>query len=331
MFETKFLKTGSTSLSHDDPFSATVDRGLSLANKRLPSWLIFDSAGSEIFKKITELAEYLPAACEFDIIRNHKNSIAKLITDKAFNLIELGSGDGCKTRILIEHFLSKNLDVHYFPIDISEGAVKNLVHSLETDQKHTPLKVTGLIGDYFDGLNAIIQEGPKQNLVLFLGVTLNNMDPDTAHNFLENLKTTLGPKDHLLIGFDLMKNPKHLYSAYNDSKGLFEKFNLHLLDRINQELGANFNKEYFVQQGHYNPETRAVESYLYSTRDQTVHIKALNKDYNFKAWEAMQTEQSFKSTLEEIENLAAQNGFEVVEHLFDSRKYFVDSVWRVAT
>ena len=113
--------------------------------------------------------------------------------------------------------------------------------------------------------------------------------------------------------------------------GLFEKFNLHLLDRINAELGANFNKEYFVQQGHYNPETRAVESYLYSTRDQTVHIKALNKDYNFKAWEAMQTEQSFKSTLEEIENLAAQNGFEVVEHLFDSRKYFVDSVWRVAT
>jgi L-histidine Nalpha-methyltransferase len=330
LFETKILKAGSTSLSNEEQFANTVDQGLSYDNKRLPSWMIFDSAGSEIFKKITELTEYLPATCEFEIIRNHKNSITNLITGNAFNLIELGSGDGCKTRILINHFLDEKLDVHYFPIDISSGAITNLVRSLETDQKHTPLKVTGLIGDYFEGLHTIIQEGPKQNLVLFLGVTFNNMDPDTAQSFLKNLKTSLGPNDYLLIGFDLMKNPKHLYSAYNDSQGLFEKFNLHLLDRINAELGANFNKEYFMQQGHFNPNTRAVESYLYSTRDQTVHIKKLNKDYQFKAWEAMQTEQSFKFTLTEIESLATQNGFEVVDHFFDSRKHFVDSIWKIA-
>jgi len=124
-----------------------------------------------------------------------------------------------------------------------------------------------------------------------------------------------------------MKDPKLLYSAYNDP--LFEKFNLHLLDRINQELGADFNKELFAQQGQFNPNTRAVESYLYSTRDQTVHIKALNKNFHLKAWETIQTEQSFKYTVEEIENLAIANGFEIVEHLFDSRKYFVDSVWKV--
>ena len=124
-----------------------------------------------------------------------------------------------------------------------------------------------------------------------------------------------------------MKNPKLLYSAYNDP--LFEKFNLHLLDRINQELGADFNKELFAQQGQFNPNTRAVESYLYSTRDQTVRIKALNKNFHLKAWETIQTEQSFKYTVEEIENLAIANGFEIVEHLFDSRKYFVDSVWKV--
>lgn len=329
MFETKLLKSDITPRPHEEQFASTVDQGLSLANKRLPSWLIFDSVGSEIFKKITQLAEYLPATCEFDIIRNQKNNLTKLITGDAFNLIELGSGDGCKTRILIEHFLSESFDIHYFPIDISSGAVKNLVRSLEQDQKHTSLKVTGLIGDYFDGLSSVIQEGPKQNLVLFLGVTLNNMDPDTAQSFLGNIKTRLSPDDYLMIGFDLMKNPKQLYSAYNDSQGLFEKFNLHLLDRINQELGANFNKEYFVQQGQFNPKTRAVESYLYSTCDQVVRIKALSKDYHFKAWEAMQTEQSFKFTLEDIESLAEQNGFEIVEHLFDSQNYFVDSIWKV--
>ncbi len=328
MFETKVLHTEPTSSSHEEQFANTVHKGLSLRNKGLPSWLIFDNAGSEIFKEITELAEYLPAACEFEIIRKYKNNIAELITGDIFNLIELGSGDGCKTRILIEHLLDRKFSFHYFPVDISSGAVKNLVRLLQIDHQNTPLKVTGLIGDYFAGLTTIVQDSPKKNLVLFLGVTLNNMEPDASRIFLKTLNKSLRPKDYLLIGFDLMKNPKLLYSAYNHP--LFEKFNLHLLDRINQVLGADFNKDYFVQQGQYNPNTRAVESYLYSTRNQTVHIKALNKDYHFKTWEALQTEQSFKYTLEEIENLAFENGFKVVEHLFDSQKYFVDSIWKVA-
>lgn len=328
MFDIKIL-SNPTSISHEEQFANAVDRGLSLPNKCLPSWLIFDDDGSEIFKKITELATYLPAACEFEIIKNQKDSISNLITDDSFNLIELGSGDGCKTRILIDHLLNKSLDFHYFPIDISNGAVTNLVLSLEKEQKQTPLTVTGLIGDYFDGLKTITQEDSKQNLVLFLGVTLNNMDREIAQSFLKQLRSHLNPKDYLMIGFDLMKDPKLLYSAYNDEGGLFEQFNLHLLDRINQVLGADFNRNYFVQQGQYNPNTHAVESYLYSTQNQTVHIKTLNKDFHFTAWETMQTEQSFKFTLEEIESLAAENGFEVVEHLFDSRKFFVDSIWKV--
>ena len=327
MFETKILKSGQGSFSTEEQLANTVNEGLSLKNKCLPSWLIFDNAGSQIFKKITELAGYLPAACEFEIIRNHKNDIAKLINSDTFNLIELGSGDGCKTRILIEHFLSQKLNFHYFPIDISNGAVTNLVRSLENDHPGTSLNVTGLTGDYFEGLKTITQDDSKQNLVLFLGVTLNNMNSESAQSFLKNLRASLGPKDYLLTGFDLMKNPKLLYSAYNNE--LFEEFNFHLLDRLNQDLGANFNKSHFVQQGQYNASTRAVESYIYSTRDQTVHIKALSKDFHFKAWEAMQTEQSFKYTLEEMESLAIENGFEIVEHLFDSRKYFVDSVWKV--
>ncbi len=327
MFKVKVLQSETKIFSSEEHFAQTVNEGLSLKNKCLPSWLIFDNTGSEIFKKITELEEYLPAACEFEIIHHHKNHISKLITEKQFNLIELGAGDGCKTKILIEHFLNKKLDFHYFPIDISNGAITNLVKSLENNHSDTSLQTTGLIGDYFEGLKAITQNESKQNLILFLGVTLNNMGLEKTRSFLKNLRGSLSPKDFLLTGFDLMKKPKLLYSAYNNA--LFEEFNLHLLDRINEELDANFNRNNFTQQGQYNPKTRAVESYLYSTQNQTVRINALSKDFHFKAWEAMQTEQSFKYTLKEIENLATENGFEVVEHLFDSKKYFLDSVWRV--
>ena len=182
--------------------------------------------------------------------------------------------------------LNEGLDFHYFPIDISSGAVTNLVRSLEDNYYNTSLKVTGLIGDYFDGLDTVKNNG--KNLVLFLGVSLNNMDLGMAKVFLERLSQTIGPEGYLLIGCDLMKDPKLLYSAYNDP--LFEKFNLHLLDRINQELDGDFKKEYFSQQGQFNPITGAVESYLYRTYDQTIHVKKLNKKFNFNAWETIQTE-----------------------------------------
>ena len=115
----------------------------------------------------------------------------------------------------------------------------------------------------------------------------------------------------------------------DSSKGLFEKFNLHLLDRINQVLGGTFKKEFFVHHGHYNPIIQALESYLYSTRKQTVHIQNLNKNFKFNAWEGIKTEQSYKYSIEEIGLLAERNGFQIIKKLYDSREYFVDAILEV--
>jgi hypothetical protein len=38
---------------------------------------------------------------------------------------------------------------------------------------------------------------------------------------------------------------------------------------------------------------------------------------------------SKKYALQEIEALASSSGFKFKEHLFDEKKYFVDSVWLV--
>ena len=91
-------------------------------------------------------------------------------------MIELGSGDGGKTKILIENILYNQTNLHYYPIDISKGAVENLVENLSLKFLNTSLKVTGLVADYFDGLKKLTNQKHYQNLVLFLGITLNNMD-----------------------------------------------------------------------------------------------------------------------------------------------------------
>ena len=329
MFEYKILNIDPDSFSVENQFAHAVLEGLSKKNKCLPSWLIFDNQGSEIFKEITKSQEYLPAACEFEIFNNHINTITNLISGQPFQLIELGSGDGGKTKLLIENVVKKKIDLQYYPIDISEGAIRDLVTTLKSKYSNTTLKVNGLVGDYFVGLKSLTKKQNHRNVVLFLGVTLNNMTPPDASIFLQKLHKSLNKQDLLLIGFDLIKSPKIIHNAYNDSRGLFEKFNLHLLDRINDVLDGTFNKEFFVHQGHYNPKVQALESYLYSTKNQSVRIRNLNKDFTFKAWEGTKTEQSYKFSIEEIELMAERNGFQVIKKLYDSRKYFVDSLWEV--
>jgi len=329
MFEYKILDIDADIFSVENQFAQVVLDGLSLENKCLPSWLIFDSRGSEIFKEITSSPEYLPAACEYEIFNTHAQLITDSISKGSWQLIELGSGDGGKTQILIQNILRNKINLNYYPIDISEGAIRRLVNTLKSKYSNTTLKVNGLVGDYFGGLKNLTNDQSHKNLVLFLGVTLNNLNPVDANLFLRKLHQHLNKQDLLLIGFDLMKNPKLLYNAYNDTKGLFEKFNLHLLNRINQVLGGTFDTKLFIHQGHYNPKSCALESYLYSTKNQTVHINQLNKNFKFKAWEGIKTEQSYKYTIEEIKSLAEENGFKVIKSLYDPRKYFVDSIWEV--
>jgi L-histidine N-alpha-methyltransferase len=329
-FHFKNLRPDSDSSSTDDGFSQAVLEGLSRERKRLPSWLIFDDRGSEIFEEIVSLENYHPAVCEFEVFHTHKQAIANLISDEALQIIDLGSGDARKTKVLLKYFVENKLQIHFIPIDISAGAVKNLMTSLESEFGNTSLTVTGIASEYFQGLEAVPREQFKRNFVFFLGSTIGNQDYPAAGKFLRRLWESLNDEDYVMIGFDLMKNPKLLYRAYNDPEGIFQKFNLHLLDRINQELGANFVKSNFVQEGHYSERSHAVESHVYSTQEQTVQIPALDKEFHFKAWEGMQTEHSYKYTMQEVEALAHNNGFEIVEHLFDSKKYFVDSIWKVA-
>ena len=71
MSANKILKEDGDNFLGENKFSQTVLKGLTLEQKHLPSWLIFDSRGSKIFKEITDLPEYFPAVSEFEIFHTH--------------------------------------------------------------------------------------------------------------------------------------------------------------------------------------------------------------------------------------------------------------------
>lgn len=174
--------------------------------------------------------------------------------------------------------------------------------------------------------------GSPRNLVVFLGSSLGNFSPTEALAFLRAVRERLRPSDGLLIGYDLKKSPATLVPAYADAAGVTAAFNYNLLERLNRDVGANFDVSAFEHQAVYNPVAGTMESYLLSTRQQTVHVGrgARRTAFAFDAWEPIHTEFSHKYTTEQMGRLAEAAGFRVVRNFTDAAGRFVDAVWTVA-
>lgn len=315
------------SFKEKDSFALDVLVGLSETNKSIPSKYLYDERGSELFKAITRLPEYYLTDCEMEILEKHNKDIARFVADRPFNLVELGPGEAHKTANLLEYCINSELQFQYVPIDISEPAMSELVKSM--DKRFPQLEANGLVSDYFTGLKWLNNRFKRRDFILFLGSSIGNFNHAQSRIFLRNVWNCLNHDDLILIGFDLKKDIELLLRAYSDSEGVTGEFNLNILRRINKELKGNFDLSRFRHFGTYDVFQGAMQSYLVSLEDQEVYIEQIGRSFQFKAWEPIHIEYSYKYSLFDIEMLASETGFILEENFFDSHGYFVDSVWRV--
>lgn len=314
----------------DDPserFGLDVLMGLTSDPKYIPPKYFYDAAGSELFAKITDTEDYYPTRCEAEILQERRNEIASRLIGDRLNVIELGAGDGRKTKILMEALLSSDAHVRYVPIDISESAVQGIMKTF--DGLFPGLDQQGIVAEYFEALRWIRDSSSGTNLVLFLGSNIGNFNVAQAEVFLKTLWNSLNAGDYVLVGFDLKKDIDTMLRAYNDSEGMTKRFNLNVLERMNRELGADFDTSQFEHFGTYNVKLGAMESFLVSKAHQFVHMSALNKRFSFKPYEAIHVEYSFKFLPEQINELATETGYRVIEKYLDSRGYFCDALLKV--
>lgn len=312
----------------DEAFKTDVQVGLSLNKKKISPKYFYDDRGSELFNQITRHPDYYLTQCELEILNRYKKSLAELLNYEEINLIELGPGEGIKSKLLLEEFLSAKMEITYTPIDIS---LKYLEKPLEKLSASLPkLKIKPINSDYFNTTAWLNVTSRQRNLVLFLGSSIGNFDHAETQAFLKHLRHVLNPGDLVLIGFDLLKDIKTLIRAYDDSDGITRKLNFNLLRRINEELHADFNIDKFCHYNTFNVDNHAMESYLVSLEPQKVTVGALDQSFNFSSFEAIHVESSHKYHLAQIEHYAATSGFKVIQHFLDSRKYFADSLWEVA-
>ena len=83
-----------------ETFRDDVVAGLSSPQKFLPPKYFYDAAGSRLFERICRLPEYYVTRAELALTRRHLASIARF-AGRGCQLIEYGSGEGLKSRLLI--------------------------------------------------------------------------------------------------------------------------------------------------------------------------------------------------------------------------------------
>ena len=318
----------SSGATKHDTFAEDILKGLTSTPKALSSKYFYDDEGSRLFQEIMKLPEYYLTRAESEIFQTQTGEIFEAFNagNCAFDLIELGAGDGTKTSVLVEYFLAQKADFQYVPIDISSEALNFLTEKFEREFPLLSMKTEQ--GDYFKTLETFKEKSKRKKVILFLGSNIGNFSQAQALDFFKHLRAVMNPQDLLFVGFDLHKNPKTILRAYDDAIGVTAKFNINLLKRINRELGANFNIEEFSHYAAYHPTERAARSFLISQKAQTVHIEALNQSFEFEKWEPIFMEVSQKYNLEMIGELATKSGFEIVENFFDGNNFYTNSLWK---
>src|SRR5579871_1374571 len=289
------------------PIADDVLQGLSTTPKQLSPKLFYDAEGSRLFEQITELEEYYPTRTERSIFEAYADEIIEQAQQAGNNLslIELGAGSARKTSILIQALCRKQMLVKFCPIDVSSSALREAVSSL--NGQFPNLRVRPIVADYSQPLTQL-SSLPGRKLVLFIGSSIGNFEPEEATAFLQRQRSSLRPGDALLLGFDMAKDAEVLHRAYNDAKGVTAQFNKNVLARVNRELGGSFELDTFEHVAFWSPERSRIEMHLESLSKQNVWVHDLRKTFGFAAGERIHTENSYKFTRESIAELLRRSG-----------------------
>lgn len=302
--------------NNESVFLNDVLIGLSQTQKSLPPKYFYDSIGSDLFEQICTTKEYYLTKTETEILNQYADDIISAVNNIT-HLVELGSGSSVKTQILINSYLNKHSNLLYSPIDVSDVLIQS---SNNLIKRFRELKICGVIGQYIEALKFLNQIYSEAKLILFLGSSVGNFTFSEARDFLINIADLIDCNDYLLIGFDLVKDTKILTDAYNDSKGYTEKFNLNILNRINNELKADFNIANFKHSAFYNSARSRIEMHLVSDTEQIVNISG--REIKFLKNETIHTENSYKFTYNSISDLITLAAMQLINIWYDKNNYF---------
>jgi dimethylhistidine N-methyltransferase len=305
----------------DERVAAAVLEGLRSRPRRLPPWLFYDESGSQLFEEITELPEYYLTRTERGIFAAHApEMIAAAARGKRLRIAELGAGSADKTRLLLAAAVERQRTVLYEPVDVSSSALAAASERIEREIPGVTVSTQHM--DYTQGLKLEPASAGEQRLVIYIGSSIGNFDPQDARRLLGRVRARLKPGDGLLLGVDLVKDEATMLAAYNDAAGVTANFNRNMLVRLNLELEGDFDPDAFEHRALWNGAESRIEMHLESHTAQRVRLAALDFEVEFAPGESIHTENSYKYRPGQVETMLAESGFVQAAGWTDEQRWF---------
>eukprot|EP00210_Caulerpa_lentillifera_P000667 g644.t1 len=311
--------------------------------RKLPTEILYDAVGLDLFDQITRLEdEYYLTACEREILETKGDEICSKIPDGA-SIVELGCGSMTKTAVILDHLRRQGKKgIKFYALDLEEESLRSSIVSLMVAEMKQGvadeyrIQYAGILGTYDQAISSFLKDlqGPK--VFLWLGSSIGNYERPEAEAFVGKIQEQVMSKEDLLfIGIDSRKDPVVLARAYNDSEGITMKFTENGIIHLNQLLDQDlFKPQLFRVFAGYNDIEGKNEVYYQSLADQTIPVMSKKtskmEHVSLVRDELVRIEVSVKYSLSEIKTLAINTGSTLDRQWMDSKNMYHFCLFRKA-
>ncbi|EED23489.1 conserved hypothetical protein [Talaromyces stipitatus ATCC 10500] len=283
----------------------------------MPSLLLWNEQGLRYFEDVTYSPSYYLTNEEIGLLEKHKYKIAERIESGSM-LVELGSGNLRKIKVLLEALDNLGREVDYFALDVSLPELQRTI-SLVPPGYFRHVRCFGLLGTYDDGREWLnkpeLQSRPKT--LLSLGSTLGSFQRHEIGGFLRSFFSSSGRNPSFFVGLDGCKDAQRVYNAYNDPEGANQRFVKNGLHRANQILAYEaFDLEHWHVKGVWEEENGRHSQYYYLDAD-----VSLGDGMQVPAGKSLLAIQSHKYDSDDQAWLAESAGLEIVESWSSGQGY----------
>ncbi|KAL1919392.1 uncharacterized protein VTP21DRAFT_2085 [Calcarisporiella thermophila] len=285
---------------HQFELVTEVFKGLQQEPKTIPTLVLYDDRGLQLFDEITYLEEYYLTNAEINVLENYVDEIQQYVKDGSA-LIELGAGSLRKTQLVLKAVEKKCKNITYYALDVMQQELEKSLASLGS---FSNIRLVGLLGTYEDGIAYCSKLPPEQSkIVMWIGSSIGNYNREDGAAFLRSYRDrVMNAGDMVLLGVDRRNDPELISVAYNDPRGVTREFIMNGLDHINNILGHNFiDRNQFEYVSYYNEKQGRHEAYYRSLCDQTLSHK--DQTFHIAKNEMINVEYSYKYDVEELISL----------------------------
>ncbi|KAI8896884.1 histidine-specific methyltransferase [Globomyces pollinis-pini] len=273
--------------------------------RSLPTMILYDDKGLELFDKITYSEDYYLTNAEIEILKEYSTDMVRDYIQDGDVLIELGAGAMRKTKYILEAITESKKSVTYYAVDLANDSLRESLKPLA--DSYPAVKFVGLWGTYHDSLHWIQSNIPSstRKRFLWLGSSIGNLSRQEAVDFFKMVKdTALNAGDLFWCGIDRRNSFETVSLAYNDRQGISRAFSLNGLTNINTIFKSNiFNVDDYEFVSIYNEIEGRHEAYFESKTDQTVTFTNEGKQIALKKGELISFEYSYKYSELEVADL----------------------------